>query len=84
IMEDSLGVCADFDAAMDRHVATYECEWKATIDSPERLRRFRAFVNSDDEDPNVVFVSERGQRRPAYLHEKTDPALLAAGIRGEG
>jgi hypothetical protein len=44
------------------------------------MRRFRTFVNSDAVDPNVVFVRERGQPRPAFLHEKPDPELLANGV----
>ncbi|HET7486680.1 MAG TPA: nitrite reductase large subunit NirB [Acidimicrobiales bacterium] len=78
IIDDALGICAELEAAMAHHVATYECEWKATVESPERLARFRTFVNSDEPDPNVVFVTERGQPRPAYLHEKPDPAHSAA------
>jgi nitrite reductase (NADH) large subunit len=76
IVDDALGICADLEAAMARHVAGYECEWKSTLASPERMARFRTFVNSDQPDSNVVFVRERGQPRPAYLHEKPDPALL--------
>ncbi|HEX3393557.1 MAG TPA: nitrite reductase large subunit NirB [Acidimicrobiales bacterium] len=75
VIDDALGLCAELEADMAHHVATYECEWKATIDDPERVARFRTFVNSDDIDPNVVFVPERDQHRPAYLHEKPDPAL---------
>jgi nitrite reductase (NADH) large subunit len=70
LVEDSLGIADDLDAAMARHVATYECEWKATLESPERLARFRSFVNSDEPDPTVVFVKERGQIRPARTDEK--------------
>jgi len=77
VIDDALGVCADLEADMAHHVATYECEWKATIEDPERVARFRTFVNSDDTDSNVVFVPERNQHRPAYLHEKPDPALSA-------
>ena len=43
------------------------------------LRRFRTFVNSDEADPNVVFLPERGQHRPAFVHEKVDPELLTIG-----
>ncbi|HEX9467818.1 MAG TPA: nitrite reductase large subunit NirB [Acidimicrobiia bacterium] len=64
ILDDSLGIGAELDAAMAHHVATYECEWKATINDPERLRRFRTFVNTDEPDPHVRFVLERGQPRP--------------------
>ncbi|MGH8902752.1 MAG: nitrite reductase large subunit NirB [Egibacteraceae bacterium] len=83
IIDDCLGICAELEADMARHVTTYECEWKATIESPERMRRFRTFVNSDETDPNLVFIRDRGQHRPAYLHEKPDPALLAAGVAPE-
>jgi nitrite reductase (NADH) large subunit len=81
VIDDVLGICAELEADMARHVETYECEWKAVVDDPERMERFRTFVNSDEEDPNVVFVTERGQPRPAYMHEKTDPALLAIGVK---
>jgi len=79
VVDDCLGLGAEFEADMARHVANYRCEWKATIDDPQRLARFRTFVNSDEGDPNVVFVTERGQPRPAYRYEKADPALLALG-----
>ena len=79
IFDDALGICAELDAAMARHVATYECEWKATIDDPVRLRRFRTFVNSDLPDPNVVFVTERGQPRPARDDEKAGVVAALAG-----
>jgi len=70
VFDDVLGVAAELDTAMKQHVATYECEWKATLDSPERLAKFRSFVNTDDPDPTVVFVQERGQIRPARADEK--------------
>ncbi|MDQ6617596.1 MAG: nitrite reductase large subunit NirB [Actinomycetota bacterium] len=79
IIDDCLGLAAEFEAEMARHVASYRCEWKATIEDPERMARFRTFVNSDQADPNIVFVTERGQPRPAYIDEKPDPALLALG-----
>jgi nitrite reductase (NADH) large subunit len=81
IVDDALGICAELEADMANHVATYECEWKATIESPERLARFRTFVNSDEPDPNVVFVSERGQPRPALPHEKDDLVPVSLGVK---
>jgi nitrite reductase (NADH) large subunit len=79
IVDDVLGICADLEADMARHVETYECEWKATIDDPERVRRFVSFVNAPDEvDPTVVFVEERGQIRPARPDER-ELALVGAG-----
>jgi nitrite reductase (NADH) large subunit len=70
VVDDALGLGEELEAAMARHVETYECEWKATVEDPVRLRRFRTFVNSDVPDPNVVLVPERGQHRPAQWHEK--------------
>ncbi|MER6511048.1 nitrite reductase large subunit NirB [Nonomuraea sp. NPDC001636] len=65
IMEDSLGICADLDAQMEQHVATYADEWAATLDDPEKLGRFVSFVNAPGvPDPSIVFASERGQIRP--------------------
>ena len=69
IVEDSLGLVADLEAEMAHVVGTYECEWKATIEDPEKLKRFRTFVNSDEGDDSLVFVRERGQRRPALASE---------------
>lgn len=65
IMQDSLGICADLDAQMDNHIATYADEWAATLDDPEKLGRFVSFVNAPGvPDPSIVFGSERGQIRP--------------------
>jgi len=72
VIDDVLGLAAEFEADMDRHVATYECEWKATLDRPDRLARFVTFVNAPDQpDPTVVFVRERGQIRPARPDERS-------------
>ncbi|MGH9123939.1 MAG: hypothetical protein ACRDZ8_04330 [Acidimicrobiales bacterium] len=79
VIDDCLGLCAELKAAMARHVESYRCEWKATIDDPQRVARFRTFVNSDEADPTGVFITERGQPRPAYRHEKPDPLRLALG-----
>jgi nitrite reductase (NADH) large subunit len=70
IIEDSLGIGAELEAEMARTLEAYQCEWKATLEDPEKLRRFRHFVNSDQPDPNLVYVQERGQKRPAFAHER--------------
>jgi nitrite reductase (NADH) large subunit len=70
IVDDKLGICAELEAQMDAVVGTYQCEWKTTIDDPERLKRFRQFVNAPADDAQVVFVRERGQRRPARTEER--------------
>ena len=70
IIADSLGIGAELEGDMARVLGTYQCEWKATLDDPEKLQRFRHFVNSDQLDPNLVYIEERGQKRPAFAHEK--------------
>ncbi|WP_200953298.1 nitrite reductase large subunit NirB [Agromyces sp. Root81] len=76
IFDDRLGICADLDAAMARHVDTYEDEWRATLDDPEKLRRFASFVNAPTTpDPSLAYTAERGQPRPA-----TDAERLGSGV----
>ena len=83
VMEDSLGIAADLDAAMAAHVDGYVDEWKATLEDPEKLRRFASFVNAPGTpDPSLAYVSERGQSRPATRAER-DGAVLVAGPRLE-
>jgi nitrite reductase (NADH) large subunit len=75
VVDDSLGLCADLDAAMARHVDTYSDEWADTLADPARLERFTSFVNAPDvADPSIVFTRERGQIRPA------GPVLVAGPV----
>lgn len=78
IFDDSLGICADLDAAMALHVERYEDEWAATLRDPEKLERFRSFVNAaDTPDPSLAYVAERGQIRPATADERRSGVLIA-------
>ncbi|WP_426592823.1 nitrite reductase large subunit NirB [Cellulomonas sp. McL0617] len=83
VMDDALGICADLDAQMARHVDEYEDEWRATLEDPEKLRRFASFVNAPQTpDPSLAYVPERGQSRPATAVERAaalrgDPVLVA-------
>ena len=70
IIEDSLGIAAELEAQMALVVDTYQCEWKATLEDPGKLKRFRQFVNSEEPDNGVVFVQERQQIRPARAEER--------------
>ena len=65
VIEDSLGIAAELEEQMESIVGSYQCEWKTTIEDPEKLKRFRQFVNSKAEDREIIFVEERGQPRPA-------------------
>jgi nitrite reductase (NADH) large subunit len=74
IIDDKLGIAAELESEMAHVVATYQCEWKTTVDDPEKVKRFSHFVNSADSDSNIVFVKERGQIRPA---NETDRIAVA-------
>jgi nitrite reductase (NADH) large subunit len=68
IVGDSLGICADLDAGMERHVGGYFDEWRATVEDPEKLRRFVSFVNAPGTpDPSIVFETERDQIKPVLM-----------------
>jgi nitrite reductase (NADH) large subunit len=70
VIADKLAIGAELEAEMQHVVDTYECEWKAAVNDPETRKRFRHFVNSEQADPNVVFMEERGQIRPATPEER--------------
>jgi nitrite reductase (NADH) large subunit len=70
VIEDKLGLANELETQMEGIVQTYACEWKVTLDDPEKLKRFRQFVNCDEQDSNVVFVQEREQIRPARPGER--------------
>jgi nitrite reductase (NADH) large subunit len=66
IVDDCLGLGADLDAAMTRHVESYTDEWRAVLEDPVKLGRFVSFINAPDTpDPSISFVHERGQPVPA-------------------
>jgi nitrite reductase (NADH) large subunit len=68
IVDDSLGIGAEFDAAIEAHVAGYQDEWAAVLADPEKLRRFVSFVNAPGTpDPSIAFLTQRGQPRPVDL-----------------
>ncbi|WP_413468736.1 nitrite reductase large subunit NirB [Marinobacter sp.] len=65
ILEDSLGLGEELEAHMNDIVGTYQCEWKATVEDPEKRKRFREFVNAPQKrDPVQQWTTERDQRRP--------------------
>ncbi|GAA3319033.1 nitrite reductase large subunit NirB [Arthrobacter ramosus] len=85
VVGDSLGIADELEAAMAKHVGSYEDEWAATLKDPERLRRFRSFVNAPEhEDEAIVFVPERGQIRPATNEEKSAVLISSASIPVRG
>ncbi|MDO4917416.1 MAG: nitrite reductase large subunit NirB [Rothia sp. (in: high G+C Gram-positive bacteria)] len=88
IIEDSLGIAEDLERAMQEHVDSYEDEWAATLASPDRLKRFRSFVNAPEtpDDQARMYVMEREMIRPATAeeiaaHERGDGPILVSGAK---
>lgn len=66
VVNDSLGMAAQWEAEMEARAASYTCEWKAAVEDPEIRKRFSHFVNAPGEkDPTVRFEEMRGQKRAA-------------------
>jgi nitrite reductase (NADH) large subunit len=65
IVNDRLGIADELERQMQAHADSYQCEWKAVVDDPERRRFFQQFANTDETEPGIEFVNERGQARPA-------------------
>lgn len=63
VVDDKLNICADLEASMERVIDTYECEWKKTLNNPERLKRFAHFINSDATDDRLAYEADRGQNK---------------------
>jgi len=78
LIDDSLGLAGELEAQMQHVAATYQCEWKSAVTDPATRARFRSFVNSDRPDEHIVFVEERGQRRPARADERGETATEGA------
>ena len=67
VLEDKLGICAELEKQMQELVGTFFCEWTETINDPEKRKAFEQFANSsENREPAVEKIEERGQLRPAY------------------
>lgn len=98
IVNDRLGIAEELEKQMQFCVDTYQCEWKAVVEDPEKRRLFEQFVNTPDSEPTIEFVKEAEQPRPAAWRSdplraagRADPtprqqpgAALAAGRQGVG
>ncbi len=78
IIEDKLGIGEELEQQMNYLVDTYQCEWKTTLEDPEKLKRFRHFVNEEIGDDQLSYIYERGQRRPATATEREQRKLAVS------
>jgi nitrite reductase (NADH) large subunit len=68
VVDDSLGICADLEEAMAKHVEDYADEWRGVLEDPVKLARFSSFVNAPGTpDPSISFRTEREQNVPVSL-----------------
>lgn len=68
VCNDSLGLAAEFEDAIERHVAGYACEWKGVLEDPEKLSRFVSFVNAPElADPTIEFTESSGRKVPLAM-----------------
>ena len=66
--DDSLGLAEEFEAAIQRHVRNYKCEWKGVLEDPDKLSRFISFVNAPDAvDSTVIFTECAGRKVPVPI-----------------
>ncbi|NQZ32194.1 MAG: nitrite reductase large subunit [Oceanospirillaceae bacterium] len=65
VMEDKLGINDELLAQMEHLIDTYQCEWKTTIETPEKLKRFSHYINSSKADDNIIFGTVRDQISPS-------------------
>jgi len=70
VIDDKLGLGEELEADMASNFGNYQCEWKTTVESPEKLKRFQHYINADEADSSLAYVVERDQRRPATKEER--------------
>ncbi|UTV28612.1 nitrite reductase large subunit NirB [Photobacterium atrarenae] len=72
VIEDKLGIVGELERDMAYNLSQYQCEWKTTLASPQKLKRFQHFVNSAEPDRRLSYVLERGQRQPVLRGERIE------------
>ncbi len=64
VIDDKLGLADELETEMETLVGSFKCEWTQAIQDEEIMKRFNHFVNSEEPDDNLVFVSLRDQKMP--------------------
>jgi nitrite reductase (NADH) large subunit len=75
VIHDKLGLAEGLERDMQHIVDTYQCEWQTTVNDPEKLERFKPFVNVNERDSSIQFETVRGQPLPVIAE------VLNAGER---
>ncbi|OZD09086.1 nitrite reductase (NAD(P)H) [Rhodococcus sp. 06-235-1A] len=68
VCDDSLGIGAELEEDMARHVAGYKDEWAGVLEDDEKLGRFVSFVNAPSEaDPTIAFDDSGARKIPVLM-----------------
>ncbi|MGF0309530.1 nitrite reductase large subunit NirB [Rhodococcus sp. IEGM1428] len=68
VCDDCLGIGAELEADMERHVAGYKDEWAGVLEDDEKLGRFVSFVNAPAEaDPTIAFDDSGARKIPVLM-----------------
>ncbi|WP_328299131.1 nitrite reductase large subunit NirB [Streptomyces sp. NBC_00435] len=76
LIEDSLGICAELEAQMERHVSAYEDEWAAVLEDPAALERFGSVDFGATAGQSPAESLEPGRGRTAVLPDGTEAAVF--------
>jgi nitrite reductase (NADH) large subunit len=72
VIDDALGINAALEQQMDHIAATYQCEWKTSLEQPAFLARFNEFVNPNDAPATDANAYQR-------IREQRFPTINDAG-----
>ncbi|SDH01424.1 assimilatory nitrite reductase (NAD(P)H) large subunit precursor [Vibrio xiamenensis] len=64
VIEDHLGLAASLEKQMARVIESYQCEWRTTLESPQKLTKFKPYLNVETV-PAPKYARVRDQRIPA-------------------
>ncbi|WP_405491972.1 nitrite reductase large subunit NirB [Streptomyces sp. NBC_00096] len=76
LIEDSLGICAELEAQMERHVSAYEDEWSSVLEDPAALERFGSVDFGAAAGASAAESLEPGRGRTAVLPDGTEAAVF--------
>ena len=81
VVEDSLGLCAELDAAMTRHVRDYRDEWAEALADPQRLTRH--IQDYRDEWAEALADPQRLERFVSFVNapDTPDPSIRHEPVR---
>ena len=79
IIDDRLGIADELERQLQSLVDTYECEWKAVVNDPEKRRFFRQFANIDLAEPGVEFVTSAASSVRPTGRRTSSPSTILRG-----